>query len=88
MSKWNFLLELILRSILPPFYSILYMEKVCKRKQEKYPHDPYVMWFLGNLYIWHKKYPEAQVQLENLDKIWRNYKKQQAVAFTSIFQYE
>ena len=66
MRKYLLFLEIILRSVLPPFYSFSLVEKVCRKRLLKRPDDIDAMWLLGNLYIWYGKYPEARTQLEGM----------------------
>jgi tetratricopeptide (TPR) repeat protein len=60
------LIEIALRSILPPFYSLPYLESVCRRKLGNNPNNTDVLWFLGNVYAWYGKYSEARPLLEAL----------------------
>ena len=75
VGKILLLLELVIRSLLPPFYSFSHIEEVCKNKQKKNPKDPYVMWFLGIFYLLHRNYLESQTQLESLMKIREDSKE-------------
>ena len=63
------LIELIFRSILPPFYSFTYIEKVCREKLEKHCNNKDVLWVLGNLYVWYEKYAEALPHFELLLRV-------------------
>jgi tetratricopeptide (TPR) repeat protein len=58
------MVEIVLRSLLPPFYSFAMVENVCKRKLAERPNDMNAMWLLSNLYVWYGKYSEAKKQLE------------------------
>ncbi len=66
MGKKSLLLELAIRSALPPFYSFSLIENVCKKKLEKRQNDKDILWVLSNLYISYKKYGEAKRTLETL----------------------
>ena len=62
-----FLFEVIFRSIVPPFYSFSLIEKLCKKKLERYPNHHEAIWLLSNLYVWYgRKYNEAKKLLESL----------------------
>jgi tetratricopeptide (TPR) repeat protein len=74
MGKWILMFELFVRSILPPFYSFSYIERICIRKLEKWPDNDNVLWFLANYYMWHKKYEPAQGLLERLVIIYPDSK--------------
>lgn len=63
------MIELFLRSILPPFYSFSRIESVCKKKLKERPTDSDVLWTLGNLYVNYKKFDEAKYPLEALYKM-------------------
>ena len=66
MGKKALLLELFIRSILPPFYSFSLIEKICKVKLNKNPDDKDVHWILGNLYVHYKNFEKAKYNLEAL----------------------
>ena len=66
--------ELLLRSILPPFYSFSMIEEICLKKLNKNPDDKYALWILGNLYVNYKMYDKAKEPLEILCRI-RNKKR-------------
>jgi tetratricopeptide (TPR) repeat protein len=67
-------LELIIRSIFPPFFSLSRIEKVLKKKLGKNPNDYNVLWFLAILYLMDKRYLEAQAPLETLITIRKDIK--------------
>lgn len=69
MGKITLIVELFLRSILPPFYSFSMIEGVCKKKLTKKPIDKDVLWVLGNLYVNYKKFDQARHPLETLYKM-------------------
>lgn len=66
MGKKTLLLELLLRSILPPFYSFSMIESVCKKKLIISPNDKDVLWVLSNLYVNYRKFKNARFYLEAL----------------------
>jgi len=61
-------LEIVIRSIMPPFYSFSLIEKICQKKLNKNSYDHKAIWFLSNFYIWYKKYVKAKTLLEFLFK--------------------
>ena len=63
------LLEIFIRSIVPPFYSLSLVEKICKRKLNKNSDDRQTIWILSNFYVWYKKYEKAKILLELLLKL-------------------
>lgn len=69
MSKYLLLLEIVIRSLLPPFYSFSMVEKVCRKKLVKRPEDVDAMWLLSNLYLWYRRFPEARTQLEMMRRV-------------------
>jgi tetratricopeptide (TPR) repeat protein len=69
MGKKTLLLELFLRSILPPFYSFSMVERVCKKKLNFRPSDKDILWVLSNLYYSYKEFQKARFHLEILQKI-------------------
>ena len=67
MRKWILLFKTILRFASKPsrsYFSVV--EEVYKTELTKRPNDPYLVWFLGNIYVRHKKYKEAEILLESL----------------------
>jgi tetratricopeptide (TPR) repeat protein len=74
MGKKTLLLELFLRSILPPFYSFSMVERVCKKKLKLRPNDKDVLWILSNLYINYREFKKAKIYLEMLHNIGVNTK--------------
>lgn len=82
---------LILRSVLPPFYSFSMAENILKKKMERRPGDPNVMWVLANLYVWYGKYTAAVGLLESLLKLKpdsRGSRLLLARAYFNLGQYE
>jgi tetratricopeptide (TPR) repeat protein len=69
IGKWRLIVELVVRSIIPPFYSFSLIERICRKKLEAQPNNSDTLWFLANFYVWHKKYSDAKVQLEKLTEI-------------------
>jgi tetratricopeptide (TPR) repeat protein len=69
MGKTSLIIELFLRSILPPFYSFSLIESVCKKKLEIKPNDKDVLWVLSNVYVNYKEYEKAKKTLESMHKI-------------------
>jgi tetratricopeptide (TPR) repeat protein len=86
MGKWILVFELFLRSILPPFYSFSYIERVCMKKLEKRPDNGDVLWFLANYYMWHKKYEPAQGLLERLITIYPDSKSVKLLLSNAYFK--
>jgi len=66
MGRGILLIEILLRSLLPPFYSFSQIEGICKQKLKKNPGNKDVLWFLSNHYINHKKYEESKPYIEAL----------------------
>jgi tetratricopeptide (TPR) repeat protein len=66
IKKTFLLLELLVRSLIPPFYSFSLLEKVFKKKLSKNHKNKEVIWSLGFLYICYRKYEEAKDQFETL----------------------
>lgn len=46
------------------YFSVV--EEVYKKELKKSPDDPYLLWFLGNIYVRYQKYKEAEILLESL----------------------
>lgn len=69
MGKKTLMIEVFLRSILPPFYSFSMIESVCKKKLKKMPTDKDVLWVLSNLYVNYKEFDKAKHPLESLYKM-------------------
>ena len=69
MGKKALIVELFLRSILPPFYSFSMIERVCKKKLTTQPSDKDVLWILSNLYVNYREYGKAKQPLETLYKM-------------------
>lgn len=65
-SSISLLMYLLLRSVLPPFYSFSMVENILKRRLESKPGEHNVMWMLANFYVWYGKYIEALGLLESL----------------------
>ena len=63
------ILEIVGRSIIPPFYSFSMVEKICQKKLNRKSNDHQAIWFLSNFYIWYKRYAKAKILLESLVKI-------------------
>lgn len=67
MRKWKLLLKTILSFVVKPsrsYFSVV--EEVYKKELSKMPNDPYLLWFLGNIYVRYKKYKEAEILIESL----------------------
>jgi tetratricopeptide (TPR) repeat protein len=67
--KRKFIIELVLRALLPPFYSFKYFERVCKAKLAINPTDTDALWIWGCLYYMYDRYSEAKQILELLLEI-------------------
>jgi len=74
MGKVTLMLELVLRSILPPFYSFARIEAICIKRLRRKPDDKYTLWVLSNLYIHHKQYREARPYLDTLYRMRKDTK--------------
>jgi len=69
MKKWILAIKIIFHFIKEPSKSYLsVVEKVYNDELQKNPNDYYLIWFLSNQYIRHKKYEEAEYYLELLFK--------------------
>lgn len=67
MRKLVLLFKTLFYLIVKPsrsYFSVV--EEVYKTELNKRPNDPYLLWFLGNIYVRYKKYNEAEILLESL----------------------
>ena len=78
--------ELILRSILPPFYSFSMIEGILLKKLNKNPDNKSILWVLGNLYVDYKKYDKAKEHLEILCRI-RKKKRPALLLLMRVYYY-
>jgi tetratricopeptide (TPR) repeat protein len=72
--KLLLIVELVLRSALPPFYSFALIENILNKKISKNPNNTFAKWILANYYVEYKKYQEAALILESLQDYYKNNK--------------
>jgi len=63
-----FVIELLIKSLIPPFYSFAKIERLCKKKLKSHPEAYLPRLFLGSLYSDYQKYSEARNEYEALLK--------------------
>jgi len=68
-AKTFFLVNAIVRILIPPFYSFERLEKYCKAQIEKYPKLFLPRWFLADLYKNNEKYEEARRVYNEIKKL-------------------
>ena len=67
--KINFLVNTIVRIVIPPIYSFKRLEKYCKAQVEKHPKLYLPRWFLAELYKNNKKYEKARKEYAELERM-------------------
>jgi tetratricopeptide (TPR) repeat protein len=75
IKKYLFVIELLLKLLIPPFAYFSKIEKFCNRKLQRNPDDVGALWFLSNVYMDYQKYSEAEDHAEKLLRLRPNEKK-------------
>ncbi len=86
IGKSLLVLELLVRAVVPPFYSLPLFERICERKLKRTPDDPAVLWLLGNLYLWHRRYDKVIKPLKRLVDLGRESREVRLSLARAYFQ--